>query len=511
VEPTRSATAPGQAALAIHGTAPGHSWRILADLLARHPQPWGAPLLLRLIAGTPEADTELAYALKLAVKAHALTADAATLLAWSAAGVATADRVAEICLAVPTPAAAEFLLGYLTRTKLGGPRAGELAKHAALQLPPERFGEMEPLLASLTRVPPSQKLALAEGLATVAAKPGRTLPAAVEAWMRQELIAVLTDGDAAKSLKAINALKPLALPEAVAPLQKIARDSRAREANRSAALRALPAAQATTEEITLGVLASNAPVGLRRAAGELLGTATPSAAARAALAAAFVGAPADLALTLATALAKSDDGATDLLALATSGRVRPALLKHRYVATALEQRPAELRARITALTLSLPPEDARLDAVIAARLGAAGNYKPDAARGAPLFATHCAACHRFRDTGGNLGPSLDGIGSRALPRLVEDILDPSRNVDPTFRLTTVTLKSGETRSGMNFREEGDRIVMRDPASTEDVTIARADVASTAASGVSPMPATFETTLSEKEFFDLLEFLRAPGK
>ena len=170
-----------------------------------------------------------------------------------------------------------------------------------------------------------------------------------------------------------------------------------------------------------------------------------------------------------------------------------------------------LRERAAALTRSAPSEDARLDALIAARLGAAGNHKPDAVRGAPLFAQHCAACHRFRDTGGNLGPSLDGIGSRATPRLVEDILDPSRNVDPAFRLTTVTLKDGETKSGMNHRDDGTTVRLADPAGGPEIVLAKTAIASVAVLPVSAMPATFETALTEAEFFDLLEFLRAPAK
>ena len=108
-----------------------------------------------------------------------------------------------------------------------------------------------------------------------------------------------------------------------------------------------------------------------------------------------------------------------------------------------------LRERIAALTKSLPPEDARLDALVAYRVGAMGNFKPDRAHGAAVFAMNCALCHRFRDAGGNLGPSLDGIASRALPRLVEDILDPNRNVDPMFRMTTLPDLPPAAASAMN--------------------------------------------------------------
>ena len=490
--------------------ASGMAARLAADIFRRHPQPWQPALILATLGKAPANDPELIYALRLALKTHALEADLATLQRWAAVNAATATQVADLALALPTSAASRFLLVHLKSAKADDPRFGDYARHVALQLPTEEFDNFSALLRPLTAAPAAQRLIAAEGLAMIAAKKDRTLPHDVAAWMHRELFAQL-EGKAAESVRAANALKPLDLPEKAAPLRRRALNHSVAESARAAALRALKPGTPDTETTLVTALTSTTLPAVRRAAAELLGTADASAEARAALAGTFATAPADLALTLCVALAKSDAGAADLLDLAAAGRVRPALLKHRYVTTAFEKRSAALRERATALTNSLPPEDARLDAVIAARLGAAGNHQPDAARGAPLFALHCAACHRFRDAGGNLGPSLDGIASRPLPRLVEDILDPSRNVDPTFRLTTVTLKNGETKSGMNHREKGDSVLLTDPATGQNIVVAKADIASTAISSVSPMPAAFETALSEKEFFDLLEFLRSPAK
>ncbi|MEY2878472.1 MAG: hypothetical protein RLZZ15_852, partial [Verrucomicrobiota bacterium] len=490
---------------------PGYSWRLIAEALNRHPQPWGAPLLLTMLGRAPEADTELVYAIRLALKNHARDADAATLATWAAASAGDATRVADLALALATADAARFLIGHVRAAKTPDARIGDYAKHIALNLPADEFESFASLLKPLGTAPAPQRLIAAEGLATVAAKSGRTLPDDVSAWMKRELFAQL-DGRAAESVRASNALRPLKLPEAAAPLRRRALAANAAESARAAALRALVPGEPETEETAATVLASNAPQAARRAAADVLGASTtPGPAARAALRDAFATASADLALGLAVALAKSDAGAAALLELAAAGRVRPTLLKHRYVATQLEKRPADLRGRAVALTKSLPPEDARLDALVAYRVGALANFKPDAARGAPHFATHCAACHRFRDAGGNLGPSLDGIGSRALPRLVEDILDPNRNVDPTFRLTTVTLKNGETKTGLNHRDDGTTVRLTDPAGGAEIVVAKSDIASTATPPVSPMPATFETALTEAEFFDLLEFLRAPAK
>ena len=488
---------------------PGYTWRLIAEALNRHPQTWGAPLLLSMLGRAPEADTQLVYAIRLALKAHAREASAATLAQWAATSAADATRVADLCLALPTADAARFLAGHVRGTK-SAPRAGDYARHVALHLPAAEFETFTGLLPTLTAAPELQRLTAAEGLATVAAKKDRTLPADVAAWMQRELFAAL-DSRAAESVRASNALRPLDLPEKAAPLRRRALSNTGGENARAAALRALAPGTAETESVLLAALAPDRLPAVRRAAADMLGAESLSAEARAALSAAFAGAPADLSLALAVSLAKSDAGAADLLDLDAAGRVRAQLLRHRYVAQAFEKRPAALRERAAALTRGAPSEDARLDALITTRIGTAGNFQPDATRGAPLFAQHCASCHRFRDAGGNLGPNLDGIGSRSLARLVEDVLDPNRNVDPAFRLVTVTLKNGETKTGLNFRDEGDRTVLTDPATQQPIAIAKSDIASTAVSPVSAMPAIFETALSEAEFFDLLEFLRSPAK
>ena len=70
------------------------------------------------------------------------------------------------------------------------------------------------------------------------------------------------------------------------------------------------------------------------------------------------------------------------------------------------------------------------------------------------------------------------------------------------------LKNGETKSGVNLRPEGPATLLRDPATNEEISIRTADIESTAASPVSPMPAAYDTLLSESDFFDVITYLRA---
>ena len=60
-----------------------------------------------------------------------------------------------------------------------------------------------------------------------------------------------------------------------------------------------------------------------------------------------------------------------------------------------------------------------------------------------------------------IGPQLDGIGGRGRDRLLEDVLDPNRNVDPAFRMIEVELKTGIPKKGLKRRITDTEIVIAD--------------------------------------------------
>ena len=64
---------------------------------------------------------------------------------------------------------------------------------------------------------------------------------------------------------------------------------------------------------------------------------------------------------------------------------------------------------------------------------------------------------------------------------------------------------------MNHRVEGERVRFTEPATGQDIDVARADITAVNTLPASPMPATFESALSEFEFFDLLQYLRSPAQ
>lgn len=176
--------------------------------------------------------------------------------------------------------------------------------------------------------------------------------------------------------------------------------------------------------------------------------------------------------------------------------------------------PADLRDQLRPY-LPAPPaarpakisaqERSRLEETIAARSKGFDSSKADAEKGGALFAMHCAACHQVAGEGGVIGPQLDGIGSRGPARLAEDILDPNRNVDAHFYLTTVTRKDGSTLAGFLLAERGQVLVLVDAAGQE-VRVAKGEIEKRETTALSLMPAAFDKTLAEDQFYDLLAWL-----
>jgi putative heme-binding domain-containing protein len=161
--------------------------------------------------------------------------------------------------------------------------------------------------------------------------------------------------------------------------------------------------------------------------------------------------------------------------------------------------------RLDALLKKLPPANEAADKLIAARRASFDLAKASAARGAEVFTKNCAVCHTIEGQGGMVGPQLDGIGGRGPDRLLEDILDPNRNVDRAFRMTMVTLKNGTIASGLFRREEGTQLVLAD-LTAQEVRVPIAEIAMRQETETSLMPPTFGDLIPPAELNDLLAFL-----
>jgi putative heme-binding domain-containing protein len=217
-------------------------------------------------------------------------------------------------------------------------------------------------------------------------------------------------------------------------------------------------------------------------------------------------APSRLQTQVAETLASDAVGAETLLALVEAGQASPRLLLAANVTSKLGTLKSEkLTKRVAAATARLPAVSETLERLIAERRAAFTQAKPSLERGQAVFTKHCAACHQIAGQGAVVGPQLDGIGGRGLERIIEDVLDPNRNVDVAFRTTTLRLADGRVVSGLFRRAEGTQRVFADNQGKE-FTVAEDEIDEEQKTALSLMPANVPEIVPAEEFHDLVAFL-----
>jgi putative heme-binding domain-containing protein len=413
--------------------------------------------------------------------------------------------VADVCLGSPTPEAAEFLFLY----GLQGDEPPNLGQRRVQHI--TRYGSDEVRGSVLDRVkkwsgdrPPRQAAAV-RGLVQGMQERGAPLSQDQRRWAEDVVVALLTSRHALKD--SIELAGTLRIGAAQAGLSSIVQDRALAEAERRGAVAALLSIEPHKHVGPLALLLvdDQEPIGLReQIAASLAGTNQKEA--HAALIAAFEKAPARLQTTIALGMAGSAQGGDKLLEAVAIGKASARLLQDTAIATKLRQaRVPDVDTRLAKLTKGLPAADQQAQELMNQRRAGFVKVKADAREGFNVFKKHCAACHQVKNEGSKIGPQLDGIGIRGLDRLLEDILDPNRNVDQAFRATTVGLENGQFVTGLLLREEGEVLVMADNLGKE-VRIPGEQVAERRVAQLSPMPANFAEQIPEKDFHDLVAYL-----
>jgi putative heme-binding domain-containing protein len=208
---------------------------------------------------------------------------------------------------------------------------------------------------------------------------------------------------------------------------------------------------------------------------------------------------------VAQSLAGSNAGAEKLLKLVEESQASPQLLLDRTTADKIAGlKTGNAAERLKKATKGLSPNEAAQKWIDQRR----AEYKPgpDAAvEGKAIFTQNCAVCHRIGTEGNLVGPQLDGIGNRGLERLLEDVLDPNRNVDRAFRTHIISLKDGDVTVGLPRREEGLVLVLAD-ATGKELSIPKANIESRRESETSVMPSNFGDIIPPADFQKLMAFL-----
>lgn len=136
----------------------------------------------------------------------------------------------------------------------------------------------------------------------------------------------------------------------------------------------------------------------------------------------------------------------------------------------------------------------------------------NAARGRAIYLdkqrTQCATCHKLEGVGGQVGPDLTKVWqTHTIPKLIESLLEPSKEIKENFATWTITTKKGQVFNGLKISESKREVVLRD-AQGNDVRLLGEDIEEQLQSKRSLMPDGLASQLSLTELVDLLAFLKS---
>lgn len=203
----------------------------------------------------------------------------------------------------------------------------------------------------------------------------------------------------------------------------------------------------------------------------------------------------------------SDPVGNDLLldmierGVASARLLRSEALRQKLLATG---EPATT-ARVEKLTANLPAANEELESLLSQRRTSFLAAASSAERGQKQFARHCAACHQVQGQGAVIGPQLDGVGNRGLERILEDVLDPNRNLDAAFHVTLLAMSDGRVLTGLFRRQEGKSLIFA-ANDGKEFSVLEADIEEQRKSRLSLMPDNMSTTLPPADFHDLIQYL-----
>jgi putative heme-binding domain-containing protein len=164
-----------------------------------------------------------------------------------------------------------------------------------------------------------------------------------------------------------------------------------------------------------------------------------------------------------------------------------------------------LRMRLEPILAKAAPPDRR---DVLKTYQAALSKEGDPRRGETLFAKNCRTCHQKRGEGHRVGPDLSGVAGRPAAALLNDILDPSREVAPDYVGFLLVTRNGQLLSGLLAEETATTLKLRRNEGVEE-TVLRSEVEEFRSTGRSLMPEGLEQTLSVQDVADLLAYLRRP--
>ncbi|MFV1969325.1 MAG: hypothetical protein ACC628_28220, partial [Pirellulaceae bacterium] len=464
-------------------------------------------LLLKLWKETPPEDTYLTHVLRMALRDQLKDPLTFAAIHRFQDEPEEMQRLVDVTLGLRDESSATFVLAAIHSGAFPENRLEDLIHHTTRYLPADQLDEVVDLVLGRDDTSPVDQLRVFRSFSKAIEERGAKVPDRIREWAERLSRELLTAEDGPHLTAGVQLAGQLRIHELYDAVAAIAASRQ-----RAAALRAV-AMQACVNMRDPGRLEMldrilgdpREAMGMRRAAAYAL-MLINSDESRQRLLDRLLAAHHRLATDLAAALGGTTPGAEMLLKAIEEGKASASLLRELAVLRRLEGANVErIDDRVKKLTAELPTQDELTAKRIAERRKSFLAAEPTSDRGHELWVKHCSICHQLASEGKKYGPDLDGIGVRGLDRLLEDTMDPSRNVDPAFRSTAILTTEGLVHTGLALRDEGNVLLLIDVEGKE-IRIPHDQIEERRVSPLSPMPTPKENAITVEEFNHLMQFL-----
>jgi putative membrane-bound dehydrogenase-like protein len=216
--------------------------------------------------------------------------------------------------------------------------------------------------------------------------------------------------------------------------------------------------------------------------------------------------PPEVRVEVVNLLAGRKEWARELLTAVGQKQVPPTDLNNNLILRLQGYHDKALNAQVEAVWGKVRDTPAELNALIDKMRLQIDQGRPSFGRGAQVFETTCAKCHKFEGKGHEVGPPLDGAG-RDIEYLLVNVIDPNRVVGAPYFTRLVTLKNGRVESGLLAAEDDQAVTLKGENDALKV-IPRKDIDEIEVQPKSVMPEGLVGALKPGEFRDLVRYVMA---
>ena len=139
------------------------------------------------------------------------------------------------------------------------------------------------------------------------------------------------------------------------------------------------------------------------------------------------------------------------------------------------------------------------------RYQASISMQGDKIRGKQIFTKSCSACHRLESVGYELAPNIAAYKFRGAEAILQNVIEPNREVNPQYVNYTVLTNDDRIVTGMISNESETSVTLLKGESVSE-TVARTDIAEMRSSKLSLMPEGLESQIDELGMSDLIAYI-----